>query len=168
MINKEEYSPFYQTYIDKANLNEAIVWNLETSLKRCNNLLQKVTAEKELFQYEENKWTIREIVMHLIDAEMVFNYRALRFSRNDQTDLAGFNENDYVESSNANDYALTFLNQSLIDLRQHTIKFYRSLNQNMLLKGGTANSNFMSVRALGYVTAGHLLHHLEVIEKRYL
>ncbi len=163
-----EYAPFYAPYIQAVDTNKSIVLNLEDSLQQANKLLNGINSEKELYQYAAGKWTIKEIVLHLIDAEMVFNYRALRFARNDKTALSGFEENDYVQNSNANSIDFKVLIHDLSDLRKSTINLYKNMDDEMLQRGGNASANFMSVRAIGYITSGHLLHHLQVIKERYL
>jgi hypothetical protein len=168
-LEANEYAPFYKPYIEMvANDGKNIVENLEDSIQYALRILRALPYEKHVFRYAEGKWTIKEIVQHLIDTERVFNYRALRFARWDPTDLAGFNENLYVENSNANYREFIDLLEEFATLRKNTVLLYKSFSHDALVARGTANDNTMSVRALGYITSGHVLHHLKVIQERYL
>ncbi len=168
-IETKEYASFYQTYIDQIVENDkSIIENLEDSFQEVMSLLKDIDKDMQHYQYAENKWTIKEIVQHLIDTERVFNYRALRFARNDKTELSGFDENNFVEASNANQKEYKNLLGEYSALRRSTIFMYKSFNDMNLLCQGKANGSTMSVRALGYVTSGHILHHLHVIKSRYL
>jgi hypothetical protein len=169
LLGENEYAAFYQTYIQAvANDDKNIVENLEDSIQYALRVLRAVPYEKHVFRYAEGKWTIKEIIQHLMDAERVFNYRALRFARKDTTDLAGFDENYYVQNSNADQREFIELLEEFSALRKDTVLLYKSFSTDALLEIGTANGNPMSVRALGYITTGHLLHHLKVIQERYL
>lgn len=166
--NSNEYAPFYAPYIKAVDLNKSISENLSESFQQAMKLLIGISKEKQTYQYAKGKWTIKELVLHLMDAEMVFNYRALRFARNDQTELPGFEENDYVRYSDANNRDYQDLLQEFTDLRKVTMNLYKNMEEDILQRGGNASGNFMSVRAIGYITSGHLLHHLQVIKERYL
>lgn len=166
---ENEYAPFYQPYMEVFLDNDKnITENLEDSIQYAMRILRGLAYEKHMFRYAEDKWTIKEIVQHLIDAERVFNYRAMRFARIDMTDLPGFDENLYVDNSNANQRDFIDLLEEFSDLRKTTIQLYKSFTPEALLVIGSANGNLMSVRALGFITSGHLLHHLKVIQERYL
>jgi len=169
LLGENEYAPFYQGYIQAvSNDDKNIIENLEDSIQYALRILRALPYDKHVFRYEEGKWTIKEIVQHLIDSERVFNYRALRFARKDTTDLMGFDENLFVENSNANSREFINLLEEFAILRRDTVLLYKSFSYDALLEIGTANENSMSVRALGYITSGHLLHHLKVIQERYL
>jgi len=168
-LEKNEYAAFYQPYIQIIMDNDKnIIENLEYSFEYFNDIVSGIDAKKQLFRYEKNKWTIREIVQHLIDVERVFNYRAMRFSRNDVSDLPGFDENQFVLQSNANQRDFETLIAEFSSLRKATILMYHGFTNDILQLGGKANGSFISVRVLGYITSGHLLHHLSVIKDRYL
>lgn len=169
LLGENEYAPFYQGYIQAvSNDDKNIIENLEDSIQYALRILRALPYDKHVFRYEEGKWTIKEIIQHLIDSERVFNYRALRFARKDTTDLMGFDENLFVENSNANSREFINLLEEFAILRRDTVLLYKSFSYDALLEIGTANENSMSVRALGYITSGHLLHHLKVIQERYL
>ena len=120
------------------------------------------------YRYAEGKWTIKEIIGHLIDAERIFAYRMLRFARKDATDLPGFDENEYVPASEANERSIHGLLEEFTTVRAGTFSLWRSLTNEMLQRSGTVNGNRLSVRALAYITCGHEIHHLAVIKERYL
>ena len=168
-LRKDEYSDFYQTYIDALPKEHVgLIENLNFSKKEALALLTKLAEDKHEYVYAEGKWTIKEIMQHIIDAERVFNYRALRIARGDTTNLHGFNENDFVANSNTSERDFFEIMKEFISLRNTTIFLYESLTQHALLNTGMVSSNSMSVRALGFITSGHLIHHLRVIKNRYL
>lgn len=119
-------------------------------------------------RYASGKWTIKEVVQHVIDAERVFAYRALRFARNDATALPGFEENDYAPASEAGRRDMPDLLDEAATVRAGTIALYRSFTPVMLTRRGTASGHTLSVHALGWIIAGHAAHHLRIIHQRYL
>ena len=120
------------------------------------------------YRYAEGKWTIKDILQHLVDAERVFAYRALCFARNDKTELPGFEEDDYVIEANANKRSIQDLLTELLIVRQSSLALFKSFNDEQLMRIGTASNNPMSVRALGFIIIGHQNHHQRVFEERYL
>jgi len=168
-LNENEYAHFFKPYISLVvDNNKNITENLEDTLKNFLNTIAKISSEKQEYSYEEGKWTIKELVQHLIDSERVFAYRALRFARNDNHVLAGFEQDDYVAvfDANARDF-----NDLLLELeltRKSTILLFKSFGETELNRVGNASGNNMSVRALGYIVSGHLLHHFNVMNDRYL
>ena len=121
-----------------------------------------------LFRYDNGKWTIKELVQHIIDAERVLSYRALRFSRNDPSDLQGFDEDWYVGNSNGNDRNFEDILEEFTYLRKATTSLFNSFTSEMMPMLGTSNGSIMSVRALGFIIAGHQMHHLNIIKEKYL
>lgn len=138
--------------------------NMETT----KLLLLSLPEDKLKYQYAEGKWTIKEILMHLIDMERIYMYRALRFARNDQTVLPGFDDEHYILFSNANDRDISGLLEEFEAVRHSTIAFLKGLTDQALLRTGRMNGNSVSVRALAYHIAGHELHHINIIKERYL
>jgi len=164
-----EYAPFYKPYILAASKSEkGIIENLQGSLIDFFELLSELSQEKQLFAYDENKWTIKELVQHMIDTERVMSYGALRISRNDKIALPGFDENDYVLNANANQIPFVELLKEFSLVRKSSIAMYKGFTDEMLLHKGTASGTNVSVRALGYILTGHVLHHLKIIRERYL
>ena len=169
MVPENEYHPYYKSYIDPlASSGKSIVEVLRETQNEVNAVLSNLPEEKESYSYAKGKWTIKELLQHVIDAERVFNYRALRFSRNDQTPLQGFDQDDFNNTADANNRSFQELLYEFYVLRVSTIAMYQSFSEDMLTRMGTASDNPMSVRALGYLTAGHLQHHMRVFQERYL
>ena len=168
-LNENEYHQYYRPYIDFVIGNgKSIVENLEDTLTTFLSALSEIPTGKPEYQYAAGKWTPKEIVQHLIDTERVFAYRALRFARNDAHELPGFDQNDYVANFDANARDFHDLLDELKMTRKSTIWLFKSFGSKELIKAGHAGGNQMSVRALGYVISGHLIHHLHVINERYL
>jgi len=166
-LNNNEYASFYKNYIKTvgtSNLFEILTTSHDELILTVKNL----SEEKLMFSYAEGKWTIKELLQHLIDTERVMCYRALRFSRNDATDLPGFDENLFVENSNGNERTSIDLLEEFTLVRKSTISLFKSFSAKMLSTTGTIDGSIMSVRALGFIVAGHQIHHLKVIRERYL
>jgi len=166
-LSTNEYSVFNATYIKAAN-DETLLDGLKEGLPQLLNFIRNVPAEKLEYRYAEGKWTIKDIVLHMIDTERIFAYRALRISRGDKTPLPGFEENDYVPFAFANSRTLESLLAEYENARKATISFFESLNEEQLLFMGTASNTPISVRAIGFIITGHQNHHLRVISERYL
>lgn len=166
-LSDNEYHPYYKNYIDQVE-DVNIIEGLEGSFRRTLSFLKEIPSDKLTYQYAEGKWTIKEIVQHLIDSEIIFSYRALRFARNDQVSLPGFDENTYVPASLANNRSLDQLLNHYASVRQSTIALFSSFDKDMLLRVGQASESNMSVRALGFVIIGHETHHCKIIKERYL
>ena len=165
---KFEYPVFYAPYIDILDGVSGLLEQLETSLELFEQLLYELKEEKYEYRYQEGKWTIKEIVQHLIDAERVFVYRSLRFSRKDETALMGFEENSYVSNYDINKRDFNGLLDEFCLLRRSTILMFQNFDESILDLKGSVEGNSISVRALGFICSGHVLHHLKVIEERYL
>ncbi|HLP49308.1 MAG TPA: DinB family protein [Chitinophagales bacterium] len=162
-----EYEGHFGTYINTV-ADDDLLRVLKADMNGFTDLVNSIPASKHNYRYAEGKWTIKEIVNHLTDAERIFAYRALRFARNDKTELPGFEENDYVPESNAANRSIESLVAEYRAVRQATIILYESFTPAMCLRMGKASGKQLSVRALGYVIAGHTLHHQQVIRERYL
>lgn len=166
-VSINEYNPFYQTYINKAQ-NVDLKRGLRQSFETVIEFLNTMPEDKLEYRYADGKWTIKEVIQHIIDAERIFAYRALRIARQDQTPLPGFEENDYVPASFANDRSRAELLSDYKAVREATISLFDSFTDRMLLQIGTASNSPISVRALGFITIGHENHHCQVIKERYL
>ena len=166
-IPENEYSIFNATYINAAgegNLYE----DLEISLHDFIRFVQDIPMDKFDYRYADGKWTIKEIIQHVIDTERIFSYRALRISRNDITALPGFDENDYALNTNANDRHLQSLLTELSIVRQSTLALFKSFSEEQIKRIGIASNNEISVRAIGFIIIGHQKHHQKVYKERYL
>ena len=166
---QNEYAPYYDNYVS-LGLNKAAAINesLVASLADFMLLLTDLPQEKHLFAYEKGKWTIKELISHIIDTERIMAYRALRIARNDKSDLLAFNENDFVANSNANEISYTELITEFALVRKATIAMYKNFNTEILQRIGKASGSDLSVNALGYIISGHVLHHLNIVKARYL
>lgn len=163
----EEIPAFYQNYV-KLVKEDDVLPALTNSSDLFLSTLKNINEEQASFRYATGKWSIKELVMHLMDAERIFAYRALRFSRNDRTSLHGFDEQAYTPESNAETQSLQLLLTHVKNLRQSTLDLFSTFNEEMLMRKGFANNYEVSVAALGFIIAGHELHHLKVIRERYL
>ena len=166
--NVNEYPAFYGTYIRVAPEEGDILRELNHSFEALRTFMESLPTEKLTYRYAEGKWTIKELLVHLIDAERVFAYRALRIARADKTPLAGFDENEYVPNSGANERSLVSILREYTAVRFATIELFANMTNQMLANIGNENGGEMSARALPYIIAGHEAHHLRVIRERYL
>lgn len=162
-----EYATYYTGYI-QALENVELIEELEICVHEFIKFVQNIPMDKFDYRYAEGKWTIKDIIQHLIDAERIFSYRALRISRNDKTPLPGFDENFYVDNTNANDRSIQDLLTELAVVRQSTLSLYKSFTQEQLARIGTASDKEVSVRAIGFIIIGHQKHHQKIFEERYL
>ena len=167
-LQTTEYAIHYAPYIDAVSNEYSLIEELEISVHRFIKFVQDIPMDKFDYRYAEGKWTINDILQHLIDAERIFAYRALRFSRNDQTPLPSFDENEYVVAAHANQRSIQDLLTELAVVRQSTLSLFKTFSPEELLRIGTASNNQMSVRALGFVIIGHQNHHQRIFEERYL
>lgn len=164
---ENEYAGHFGTYIKEAGEGD-LIEELEISLHEFIRFVQNIPMDKFDYRYAPGKWTIKDIIQHIMDSERIFAYRALRFSRNDQTPLPSFEENDYADNTNSNGRSIQELLTELSALRHSNLLFYKSLAEEQLKLIGTASGNKISVRALGFVIIGHQRHHQKVFEERYL
>lgn len=162
-----EYAPFYAGYIQALD-NVELLEELEICVHDFIRFVQNIPMDKFDFRYAEGKWTIKDIIQHLIDVERVFSYRAMRIARNDTTPLPGFDENFYVANTNANNRSIQDLLSELALVRQSTLFLFKSFTPEQLAKIGTASDKQVSVRAIGFILIGHQKHHQEVFRQRYL
>jgi uncharacterized damage-inducible protein DinB len=166
-ITPSEYAHYYQNYIDKAGEVD-LIEELEISVHRLVRFVREIPMDKFDYRYADGKWTIKDILQHLIDAERIFSYRALRFARKDETPLASFEENDYADVANGHQRSIQDLLTELAVVRQSTLSLFKTFDDETLKRIGIASNNPMSVRALGFVIIGHQNHHEQVYQERYL
>ena len=167
-LQPSEYAAFYGAYISQVSEEFTLIEELEISVHRLIKFVQDIPMDKFDYRYAEGKWTIKDILQHLIDAERIFSYRALRFARNDKTALPSFEENDYADQANANKRSIMDLLTEVAVVRQATLSLFKTLSEEELLRIGVASNNPMSVRALGFVIIGHQNHHERIFKERYL
>ena len=145
-----------------------VITALKKSIKKFKKLCKLLNEENTTYKYAEDKWTIKEMLLHIIDTERIFNYRALCFARNEQAALPGFNHDEYVAHSNANNRSLKSIRKEYFAVRKATILLFKSFDKTMLEKVGVMNGNKLSVLGIGFVIAGHQQHHINVLHEKYL
>lgn len=166
-LPENEYSAFNATYI-KAIENIELIEELEISLHDFIKFVQNIPLDKFDYRYAEDKWTIKDIIQHIIDAERIFAYRALRISRNDKTPLPGFEENDYVKNTDGNGRSIQELLTEFSAVRHSNLLLFKSFSKEQLTRIGIASEHEVSVRALGFLIIGHQKHHQKVFQELYL
>ncbi len=166
-LNLETIPPFYKGYV-KLVAQPDVLQAMRISGYRTMELIHSIPEAKSDFRYAEDKWSVREVLCHMIDAERIFAYRALRFARNDKTPLSGFDEKEYATQLNATGRNLRQIGDEMQHLRSSSVDLFESFNAEMLKRKGTANSNELSVVALGFIIAGHETHHCKILQERYL
>ena len=162
-----EVPSFYHNYVklvEEDNVAEAIQINGERSLSFFRN----IPTEKWDHRYAEGKWTLKELLQHIIDGERIFCYRALCFARGEKTSLPGFDENTYAAASKAGKRKGDELISEFETVRKSTDQLFTSFDEEQLAMNGTANNNPISVNSIGFIIAGHVQHHLNIIKERYL
>ncbi|MEJ6981058.1 DinB family protein [Pedobacter sp. P351] len=162
----EDYNSFYQNYID--TVNDDVVSELADQLTSFPEFLGRVPVEKTDYAYAPGKWTLKEVLGHIIDTERIMAYRLLRFSRNDSIPLAGFEENNYVKNAHFRKEDFNTMIEEFKAVRNANLFLFRSLTEEELERKGEANNSALSVRALLFIMSGHVKHHQKVIEERYL
>jgi uncharacterized damage-inducible protein DinB len=164
--HQNECAPFYHKYIALAE-GDSISGIINNHAFDLQEFFFNLPDDKADYAYAKDKWTIKQVLQHLTDAERVFAYRALRISRGDETPLASFDENTYVENGFATERTLSSLKQEFNAVRAATDMFLLSLNDTQVKRFGTASNNPVSVNALAFIIYGHLLHHKNILKERY-
>lgn len=162
-----EYASFYANYVALATGNN-IAEVIANHSEKISNFYGNLPDSKADYAYDTGKWTIKDLMQHLIDAERVFVYRATRFARKDNQNLLGFSEDDYAANANTSNRTLQSLKDEFDALRISTNLFLQNLNTEQLQQIGKANNHPASVNAIAFIIFGHLLHHKNIIEERYL
>jgi uncharacterized damage-inducible protein DinB len=164
---KGDYNNFYQAYVDNAIGNDVqeVIANHSIAI---NDFVNSLPEAKAAYQYAPEKWTVKDVLQHMIDAERIFVYRALTFARKDGTPLPGFEENDYAANADTSVRSLQSLKDEFIATRNSTDIFLSNLTDEELKQEGSANNNPITVNAIAFIIIGHILHHKRVLEERYL
>jgi uncharacterized damage-inducible protein DinB len=162
-----EHLPYYARYIALVPDGD-VLGTLGRQIEDTLSALKGLSPERSQHRYAPGKWSVRQVVGHVADAERVFAYRALAFARGDQTELPGFDENTYAEASPAALRPLPDVLEDLAAVRRATVSLLRGLEPDAWSRSGVANGNPISVRALAWIVAGHERHHLQVLRERYL
>jgi uncharacterized damage-inducible protein DinB len=163
-----EYSPYAIQYIGLLPDDGLVLDHLRKNFEATRAFLLSLPEDKLLYRYAADKWTVKEIVLHIADDERIYAYRALRFARNDRTKLPGFDQDEYTRYSGANQRTLDNLLDELATVRAATLSLFNGLGDDTLTRTGVASGNVMSVRAIAYHIAGHELRHMNIIRERYV
>ena len=166
-LQPTDYLPYYSQYIALAD-NADLLETLGDGMLYVKKLFEDLPVASYDYRYEEGKWTPKEILLHLIDTERVFAYRALTFARSQDAVLPGFDQDIFVLNSNASDRTMDSLLKEYIATRTATIYFYNSLNSEVMAKKGIASGGPLSVAAAGFIISGHEIHHCNILQERYL
>jgi uncharacterized damage-inducible protein DinB len=147
---------------------ETIAEAVEKYSVHISTFFQNIPNEKVDYRYDADKWNIKEMLQHIIDAERIFAYRTLRIARNDKTPLAGFDEKSYAAAANANERTWNNLLQEFCSVRKSTDLLLLSFSEDQLQKSGTTNNEPNTAKAISYLVYGHILHHINILKERYL
>ena len=162
-----DYSTFYANYVGLVE-EDNVLAALKNDFENQVDFFKNISVEKQTYKYAADKWTMKEMLQHIIDTERIFAYRALAFARQDQTPLPGFDENSYAANSNANGRNWESLCQELVSVRATSVQLFESFESAVLMQIGNASNNNITVNAIGFIIAGHLLHHKNIATERYL
>ena len=162
-----EYNAYYDRYISLVP-DEDVLVVLRRQLESTLDTLREIDEEQANARYAPGKWSVKEVVGHMIDGERVFAYRALRFARNDRTPLKGFEQDDYVAGGNFAERRLSDLAEEFEHVRRATLSLFGHLSAEAWRRSGVASDSLVSVRALAYIMAGHEAHHMRILRERYL
>jgi hypothetical protein len=163
----DEHAPFYAGYIGEAPGGD-VVATLDTQGRDFTGFLRGIPEARGGHRYAPGKWSIKDIVLHCCDAERVFSYRLMRFARADATDLPGFDENTYAAHGAADAQTLAELATHFEAVRRATVALVDPMQDEQMLRRGSANGHAITPRALAWVLPGHVAHHEKVIRERYL
>jgi uncharacterized damage-inducible protein DinB len=163
-----EFPGYAIMYIKLLPDDGLLLKHLAENFTKVKEFILSLPERKLTCRYAKNKWTVKEILVHIIDDERIYAYRAMCFARNEKTKLPGFEQDDYVLFSNANARSIQNILQEYEAVRNATIALYEGFDDVAMLREGIANNNKASVRALGYHIAGHELHHINIIREKYL
>jgi len=158
---------YYHNYISQVRIDN-LMKAFDTYTTEWLDFLKSIPEEKWDYAYAEGKWTIKELVQHIIDGERIFAYRALRMARKDQTPLPGFEENDYAVNSKAERRTKEDLIEETQLVRKSTIKLFENFDEEQLESEGVASGSSTYVKAIGFIIVGHAKHHQNIMEERYL
>jgi len=161
-----EYAPYYERYISLVSGNDVLT-TLEEASPQTVALFSSLSEKEGDFRYSPEKWSVKQVLGHIIDTERIFAYRALRISRNDATPIEGYDQDDYVRYGPFSHCQLSNLVEEYTHVRNATLSLFRSLDQEAWTRRGIANKNEVTVQALAYIVAGHELHHRNVLNDKY-
>ena len=161
------YANYFKRYVDQVPEDD-LISALKNQTAGILDFLGSITEEKSTYAYAEGKWTIKELLQHVIDTERIFNYRALCFARGEKANLPGFEENDYAANSHANNRQWKSLVEEFLAVRKATELMFESFSEAVINNAGLSNNNPNTVNSLGFIIAGHYYHHKKILAERYL
>ncbi len=164
---KNAYGEYFGRYIDLVK-SENLFAELEESLVQIDSFWSSLSEEKSNFRYSEGKWSIKELLQHIMDTERIFNYRALSIARGEKTALLGYDHDEYAMSSKADSRNWNDMLEEYKIIRKSTLLLFKGFDNDQLDLIGTANGLPLSARAVGFICVGHEMHHLSVVKERYL
>ena len=167
-LHTNEYNEYYGRYVELVTNEIELISGLEADKKMVIDFFTSVPKEKLEYRYQPEKWTIKELLQHIIDTERIFMYRLLRIARNDKTALPGYEQDDYVEPSEANSKTLEELIKEFTITRLYSINLVNSISDENLKSLGTASASPVSARACAFILLGHSIWHINIIKERYL
>jgi hypothetical protein len=162
-----DYPEYFGKYINQV-AEEDLAEAFKSQFPKLDIFLRSIDETDAEYAYAPGKWTLKELLQHVIDTERIFNYRALCIARKETVSLPPFDENLYAENSDANSRSWKRLSNELINVRRSTEDLFNSFSEEMLQRKGLANNNSISVLSLGFITIGHVAHHIKIAEEKYL
>ncbi len=167
-LDKTEFEEFYGFYLGQLDENTLLLNELKKGKEALKNYIENLSEEKGLYKYEIGKWTIKEVLVHITDAERVFQHRAFRFSRQEGVSLPGFDHNTFIKNSRINNRSLQSILKEYIGIRDVSITLFETFNDDELRLKGIASDIQWSVGGLGFVINGHQKHHLKILQEKYI
>ncbi|MDT0646588.1 DinB family protein [Zunongwangia sp. F260] len=167
-LSSEEYPAFYQDYINNIPREASLGMLFKSNIENLKDITRTISPDKFSYRYAPEKWSVAEVLQHLIDVERVFQYRALCIARGDKTSLPGFDHEDYVFKSEAGNRSPDSLREEAKIVRSSSIALYNSFSEPVLMRKGNMNNAPASVRAIGFIIVGHTRHHIKILREKYL
>lgn len=167
-LKPNEYNVYYERYISQVSNETTLINGLVKDKKMVIDFFSSIPEDKLEYRYQPEKWTVKDLLQHIIDTERIFMYRLLRIARKDETALAGFDQDIYVAPSNANNKSLKNLLEEFSITRMYSLNLINSLSEENLKNLGTASDSTVSARACGFILLGHSIWHIDIIKERYL
>lgn len=167
ILDMKEAGTFYQGYLEYST-GTPLFESLENNQEIVLNLISGLSEEQAMYHYEPGKWSLKQMFGHMIDMEQIFSFRALSIARGEKAELPGYDHNGYVEKANFEDWPLSAFSEHYKAIRKFTMLLFDSFSDEMLMRKGTASGSPFTVRSLGFIIAGHELHHLKIYKERYL
>ncbi len=162
-----EFDAYYERYVSLVRDGD-IISTLQNQIAETLGILGAIDEEKAVFRYAEGKWSVKELLGHIIDTERIFAYRALRIARGDATPIEGYEQDDYIKNAEFDKCDLADLAEEFTLVRKSNVLMYQGLSETAWHRRGVANDKEISVRALVYISAGHELYHVNILKERYL